>query len=69
MSRMPLPMLTFILCRISRSKYRETVGNSAEECRGLIDLLTAEARQNPSPREQVAAVLALRPGQTAKVGV
>jgi 2-dehydropantoate 2-reductase len=61
MSRAPRPMLTFILRAVSRSKYRETVGNSSEECRGLIDLLTAEAKHEPALRESVDAVLALRP--------
>lgn len=67
MSSMPTPMLALILRFVSRSRYRETVGNSAEETRGLIELLTAEARQRPELREQVDAVLALRPRQ--RIGV
>jgi 2-dehydropantoate 2-reductase len=61
MSGMPTPILAFILRFVSRSHYRETVGNSAEETRGLIALLTAEAERRPELREQVDAVLALRP--------
>lgn len=67
MSRLPLPVLAFILRTVSRGKYRETVGNSAEECRGLIDLFTAEAGPLPSLREAADAVRALRPAQRAKV--
>jgi hypothetical protein len=67
MSTMPAPMLAFILRSISRSHYRETVGNSAEEARGLIELLTAEAKQKPELREKADAVLALRPRQHAEV--
>jgi 2-dehydropantoate 2-reductase len=67
MSGMPLPVLTFILRAVSRSHFRETVGNSAEETRGLIDLLTAEAGNNPALREDTDAVRALRPQQTAKI--
>jgi 2-dehydropantoate 2-reductase len=67
MSRMPTPMLTFILRFVSRSHYRETVGNSAEETRGLIELLTAEAEHRPELREQVTAVLALRPRRQTAV--
>jgi len=66
MSIMPTPVLTFILRFVSRSHYRETVGNSAEETRGLIELLTAEASGKPELREKVNAVLALRPRQHAK---
>jgi 2-dehydropantoate 2-reductase len=61
MSRAPRFVLTFILRAVSRSKYRETVGNSSQEVQGLIELLTAEARRNPSLRRDVDAVLGLRP--------
>ena len=61
MSRAPRPMLTFILWAVSRSRFRETVGNSAEECRGLIDLLAAEGTHQPALRTAADAVLALRP--------
>ncbi|HEX4288535.1 MAG TPA: 2-dehydropantoate 2-reductase N-terminal domain-containing protein [Trebonia sp.] len=68
-SRAPRFVLTLILWGVSRSRYRETVGNSAEECRGLIDLLAAEGGQSPALRKAVDAVLALRPADTAQVGV
>jgi 2-dehydropantoate 2-reductase len=68
-SRAPRFVLTLILWGVSRSRYRETVGNSAEECRGLIDLLAAEGGQSPALRKAVDAVLALRPGDSAQVGV
>jgi 2-dehydropantoate 2-reductase len=68
-SRAPRFVLTLILWGVSRSRYRETVGNSSEECRGLIDLLAAEGRQSPALRKAVDAVLALRPADTAQVGV
>lgn len=67
MSNMPAPVLAFILRAVSRSHYRETVGNSAEETRGLIELLAAEAEQKPELREKVDAVLALRPHRRASV--
>jgi 2-dehydropantoate 2-reductase len=60
-SRAPLPVLTFILWAVSRSGFRETLGQSAEECQGLIDLLAAEGEQKPPLRKPVEAVLALRP--------
>lgn len=60
-SRAPRLVLTFILRAASGSKYRETLGNSAEECRGLIDLLAAEARQDPALSRAASALLALRP--------
>jgi 2-dehydropantoate 2-reductase len=64
-SRAPRLVLTLILWGVSRSRFRETVGNSAEECRGLIDLLAAEGRQEPALRKAVDAVLALRPDEAA----
>jgi 2-dehydropantoate 2-reductase len=67
MANAPAPVPTFILRTVSRSKYRETVGNSAEECRGLIDLLVTEARQREASAENITAVLALRPPSAAKV--
>jgi 2-dehydropantoate 2-reductase len=61
MSRAPRLVLALILWGVSRGRFRETVGNSAEECRGLIDLLAGEGKQKPALREAVDAVLALRP--------
>ncbi|MHB1598743.1 MAG: 2-dehydropantoate 2-reductase N-terminal domain-containing protein [Acidimicrobiales bacterium] len=61
MSRMPTPLLAVILRGVSRSRYRETVGNSSEETCGLIQLLTAEAAHKPELRQQIDAVLALHP--------
>jgi 2-dehydropantoate 2-reductase len=63
-SKAPRTMITFILRAVSRGKYRETVGNSSEECRGLIDLLAAEAEQQPVLLKHLDALLALRPNQT-----
>jgi 2-dehydropantoate 2-reductase len=63
MSKAPAPVLTFILRTVSRSKYRETVGDSSEECQGLIDLLAAEANQKAWLGRQVDAVRALSPDQ------
>ena len=65
-SRAPRFMLTFLLWSVSRSRFRETVGNSAGECRGLIDLLAAEAAGKPELRKQAAALRALRPGETGE---
>ena len=62
-SRAPRLVLTLILWGVSRSRFRETVGNSAEECRGLIDLLAAEAGQEPTLRTAADAVLELRPAE------
>ena len=62
-SRAPRPLLAFILRAASSGRYRETLGNSAEECRGLIDLLAAEAGQAPTLREAADALLALRPAE------
>ncbi|BBB01436.1 putative oxidoreductase [Actinacidiphila reveromycinica] len=62
-SRAPGLMLTLILWGVSRSRFRETVGNSAEECRGLIDLLAAEAAQVPALGEAAGALRALRPAK------
>ncbi|MDF2824272.1 MAG: hypothetical protein K0R68_1680 [Mycobacterium sp.] len=62
-SRAPRIVLTLILWGVSRSKFRQTVGNSAEECRGLIDLLAAEAGNGPSLRKAADAMLALRPAE------
>jgi 2-dehydropantoate 2-reductase len=68
-SRAPRFLLTLILWGVSRSRYRETVGNSSEECRGLIGLLAAEGRQNTALRKSVDAVLALQPADTVQVSV
>lgn len=65
MSRAPLAVLSASLWGISRSRLRETTGNSAEECRGLIDLLVGEARQKPELQDAVDALLALRPDHAA----
>jgi 2-dehydropantoate 2-reductase len=62
LSSAPLPLLTLMLWGVSRSRFRETVGNSAEECRGLADLLAAEG--GPATRAAVSAVQTLRPAQT-----
>jgi 2-dehydropantoate 2-reductase len=67
MSRAPRLFLTLILWGISRSRYRETVGNSAEECQGLIGLLAAEGGQKPALREAVDTVLALQPKRATQV--
>jgi 2-dehydropantoate 2-reductase len=66
-SRAPRFVLTFILRAVSRSRFRETVGNSSQEVQGLIDLLTAEAAGKPVLRKEVEAVLALRPSGTAQM--
>jgi 2-dehydropantoate 2-reductase len=63
-SRAPRLLLTIILWGVSRGRFRETVGNSSEECRGLIDLLAGEAQQKPTLRKEVATVLTLRPDET-----
>jgi 2-dehydropantoate 2-reductase len=68
-SRAPRLLLTLILWGVSRSRYRETVGNSSEECRGLIGLLAAEGRQNPALRKSLDAVLALQPADKIQVSV
>jgi 2-dehydropantoate 2-reductase len=60
-SRAPRPVLAFILRAASSGRYRATLGGSAEECRGLIDLLAAEAGREPAMREAVAALRAVRP--------
>ena len=62
MSRAPRFMVTLVLWGVSRSRFRETVGNSAAEYQGLIDLFTAEAGQRPELREAVAALHALQLG-------
>jgi 2-dehydropantoate 2-reductase len=66
-SRAPRFVLTFILWMVSRSKYRETVGNSSQEVQALIGLLTAEAAHEPALQGEVDAVLALRPNNTTQV--
>jgi 2-dehydropantoate 2-reductase len=67
-SRAPRFVLTFILRMASRSKYRETVGNSSQEVEGLIGLLTAEAAHEPALRKEIDAVLALRPNHVTQMG-
>jgi 2-dehydropantoate 2-reductase len=66
-SRAPRFVVTFILRTVSRSRFRETVGNSSQEVQGLIDLLTAEAEGKPALRKEVEAVLALRLRGTAQM--
>jgi 2-dehydropantoate 2-reductase len=68
-SRAPRFVLTLILWGVSRSRFRETVGNSSAECRGLIDLLAAEAGRQPVLRKEADALLALRPGDPTQVSV
>ena len=55
-------MLTLILWGVSRSRFRETVGNSAAGYQGLIGLFAAEAGQRPELREAVDALRALQTG-------
>jgi 2-dehydropantoate 2-reductase len=62
-SRAPRPLLTIILRAASGGRYRQTLGGSAEECRGLIDLLAAEGRRQPELRAAADALLALRPAE------
>lgn len=64
-SRAPRLLLTVILRAASSGRYRETLGNSAEECRGLIDLLSTETGQEPALREAAGALLALRPAESS----
>jgi 2-dehydropantoate 2-reductase len=66
-SRAPRFLLTLILWSVSRSRFRETVGNSSGECRGLIDLRAAEGKQKPALRQTVDAVLALQPSHAAQM--
>jgi 2-dehydropantoate 2-reductase len=61
MSRAPLPVTTFMLWGISRARFREAIGTSQEECRGLVDLLVAEARHRGANSANVNRVLAMRP--------
>ncbi|WP_157887521.1 ketopantoate reductase family protein [Frondihabitans sp. PAMC 28766] len=65
LSGAPLPMLTFVLWSVSRGRYRETVGNSAEECRGLADLLIAQG--GPASSASVNAIRVLRPAEDIAV--
>jgi 2-dehydropantoate 2-reductase len=69
LSRAPQVLLTLILWGVSRSRFRETVGASAEECRGLIDLMAAEGRQKPALRKAADALLALRPDDKTQISV
>jgi 2-dehydropantoate 2-reductase len=61
MGTAPQGLLAFILRAASRSRFRDTIGTSGGECRGLIDLLVAEARQQGVSPKNINAVLALRP--------
>jgi hypothetical protein len=63
-----------LLRAASRSRFRDTIGTSSGECRGLIDLLVAEARQHGASPMNVKSVLALLPatartpqGKTMKI--
>ena len=60
-SRTPLPMATLMLWGVSRSRFREAIGTSQEECRGLVDLLVAEARQRGADSANIDRVLGMRP--------
>jgi 2-dehydropantoate 2-reductase len=66
MSHAPRFVLTFILRAVSRSKYRETVGNSSQEVQALIELLTNEAGRSPALSKDVDAVRGLWPTLTAQ---
>ena len=66
-SRAPRLLLTLILWGVSRSRFRETVGNSSEECQGLIGLLAAEGKQKPALRQTADAVLALQPERATRM--
>lgn len=61
MSRAPLPLATLILWGLSRSRFRAAIGTSREECRGLIDLLVAEARRRGAGSANIDRILAMRP--------
>jgi 2-dehydropantoate 2-reductase len=62
MSGAPLFILTFILWAVSRSGFRQVLGQSAEEVQGLITLMAAEGKKRPALSRAVEQVLALRPG-------
>jgi 2-dehydropantoate 2-reductase len=63
-SRAPRLLLTLMLRAVSSGRFRETLGNSAAECRGLIDLMVTEAGQKPALHKAVEAMLQLRPAET-----
>lgn len=63
--RAPGLLLTAMLMWASRQPFREAVGNSDNEVRGLIDLYVAEARSIGGLEKQVTALEALRPGSPA----
>jgi 2-dehydropantoate 2-reductase len=69
LSRAPQVLLTLILWGVSRSRFRETVGASSQECRGLIDLMAAEAAPKPALGNAVNALLALRPDDKTPISV
>jgi 2-dehydropantoate 2-reductase len=69
MSRAPLPIATLMLWGISRSRFREAIGTSQEECRGLVDLLVAEARQRGADFTNINRVLAMRPKREETLAV
>jgi 2-dehydropantoate 2-reductase len=64
LGRTPGFVLTPFLWAASRAPFREATGNSDAECRGLIDLYVAEARQRPGLQNAVDALMALRPADT-----
>lgn len=61
MSRVPLPMAALVLWGASRARFREAIGTSQEECRGLVDLFVAEARQRGADSANIDRVVAMRP--------
>jgi 2-dehydropantoate 2-reductase len=67
MSGAPLFFLTFILWAVSRSGFRQVLGQSAEECQGLITLMAVEGKKRPALSRAVEAVLALRPGHAPQL--
>jgi 2-dehydropantoate 2-reductase len=69
LTRAPGVLLTLFLWAASRAPFREAVGNSDAECRGLIDLYVAEARRRPELKDAVDALLALRPTDAAPSAV
>jgi len=69
LSRAPGFVLTSFLWTAARAPFREAVGNSDAEARGLIDLYVAEARKKPGMQDAADALLALRPGGGPRVNL
>ncbi|HUA46838.1 MAG TPA: 2-dehydropantoate 2-reductase N-terminal domain-containing protein [Solirubrobacteraceae bacterium] len=67
LSRAPGFVLTGFLWATARAPFREAVGDSDAEARGLIDLYVAEARTKPGMQDAADALLALRPGDGPRV--